>query len=263
MNGIRGRDFSRGAIALALAGMLLAGCQNKSASLDSDPMSTASTSSGGPSFKKTEALSKQWKSDPTQVNVAIAYADNLEQLGQKPTQIEVLRTTAEKTQGDAQAQADLGRAMLKAGDVEGATAALSIAVTLNPRDPQALSALGATLDQQTKHVEAREKYMAALAIAPDNLGVMNNLAMSYSLQGKLPEAEATLRRAMTHPSAKTTPRIRQNLALVVGLQGRFDEAKQIASEDLPPDQVAANMAYLQQMLASNNTWAKLKQDPAG
>ena len=43
------------------------------------------------------------------------------------------------------------------------------------------------------------------------------------------------------------------------LQGRFDEAKKIASEDLPPDQVEANMAYLQQMLASSNTWAKLKE----
>lgn len=263
--------YSRGAMALAVAGLLLGGCQSKTASLDADPMSdslsdsmsTASTGVAGPSFKKTEALSRQWKSDPTQVKIAMAYADNLEQLGQKPTQINVLRSTVEKTRGNAEAQAQLGRALLKAGDVEGATDALSTAVALNPRDPLALSALGATLDQQTKHVEAREKYMAALAIAPDNLGVMNNLAMSYSLQGKLPEAEATLRKAMTHPKANTTPRIRQNLALVVGLQGRFDEAKTIASEDLPPDEVAANMAYLQQMLASNNTWAKLKQDPAG
>jgi Flp pilus assembly protein TadD len=261
--GIRVQIYSRGVMALAVAGLLLGGCQSKTASLDADPMSTASTSVAGPSFKKTEALSKQWKSDLTQVNVAIAYGESLDQLGQKPTQIDVLRSTVERTKSNAQAQADLGRALLKAGDIEGATGALSTAVALNPRDAQALSALGATLDQQTKHVEAREKYMAALAIAPDNLGVMNNLAMSYSLQGKLPEAETTLRKAMTHPDAKTTPRIRQNLALVVGLQGRFDEAKQIASEDLPPDQVAANMAYLQQMLASNNTWAKLKQDPAG
>jgi Flp pilus assembly protein TadD len=64
---------------------------------------------------------------------------------------------------------------------------------------------------------------------------------------------------MAQPAAASNPRIRQNLALVVGLQGRFDEAKKIASEDLPPDQVEANMAYLQQMLASQNTWAKLKE----
>jgi Flp pilus assembly protein TadD len=260
---IRVQIYSRGAMALAVVGLLLGGCQSKTASLEADPLSTASTSVAGPSFKKTEALSKQWKSDPTQVNVAIAYGESLDQLGQKTTQVEVLRSTTAQTRNNAQAQTDLGRAMLKAGDMEGATDALSRAVALNPRDPQSLSILGAALDQQTKHVEAREKYLAALAIAPDDLGVMNNLAMSYSLQGKLPDAEATLRKAMQHPKAKDTPRIRQNLALVVGLQGRFDEAKTIASEDLPPDEVAANMAYLQQMLASNNTWAKLKQDPAG
>ena len=49
------------------------------------------------------------------------------------------------------------------------------------------------------------------------------------------------------------------LAVYYYHQGRFDEAKQIASEDLPPDQVQANMAYLQQMLAQQNTWAKLKE----
>ncbi len=248
-----------GVVTVLTMALFLSGCQNKAASLDADPIATASTAVPGPSFKKTEALSKQWKADPSNIGVAIAYASALDELGQKPTQIEVLRSTASQTRSQAPAQLQLGRALLAAGDFEGATDTLNHAVELNPRDPKALSILGAALDQQTKHAEAREKYQAALALAPDDLSVMNNLAMSYSLQGKLPEAEAILRKAAAHPNAKTTPRIRQNLALVVGLQGRFDEAKKIASEDLPPDQVEANMAYLQQMLASQNTWAKLKQ----
>ena len=255
-----GVKFSTGlkvAVVLNLA-LSLAACQSKTASLEADPMSTASVATGGPSFKKTEELGKQWKANPANVGVAIAYSESLGQLGQRPVQIEVLRTAAGQTAGDAKAQAVLGRAMLAAGDVPGANDALGRAVELNPRDPQALSALGATLDQQTRHVEAREKYQAALAIAPDDVGIMNNLAMSYALQGKLPEAEQTLRKALAHPNSKSLPRVRQNLALVVGLQGRFDEAKQIASQDLPPDQVQANMAYLQQMLQKQNTWAQLK-----
>ena len=43
--------------------------------------------------------------------------------------------------------------------------------------------------------------------------------------------------------------MRQNLALVVGLQGRFQEAETIARADLPPDEAAANVAYLRRMLA--------------
>ena len=37
-------------------------------------------------------------------------------------------------------------------------------------------------------------------------------------------------------------------ALVVGLQGRFAEAETIVKADLPPDEAAANVAYLKQML---------------
>ena len=39
-------------------------------------------------------------------------------------------------------------------------------------------------------------------------------------------------------------KVRQNLALVVGLQGRFAEAEKIASADLPTAEAAANVAYL-------------------
>ncbi len=45
--------------------------------------------------------------------------------------------------------------------------------------------------------------------------------------------------------------MRQNLALVVGLQGRFQEADEIARSDLPADEAAANIAYLKQMLAEH------------
>jgi Flp pilus assembly protein TadD len=235
-------------IGLVAAALVLSACQANKAALENDALNTASTSAA-PSFTKTEALATQWKSDPTNLAVTLAYAKSLESLGQKPTQIDVLRQASAQSQNDAASQSQLGRALLAAGEIEGASDNLARAVALNPRDVQALSAYGATLDQQTKHVEAREKYKAALALAPNDMGIVNNMAMSFALQGKLPDAENLLRKAISH---------RQNLALVVGLQGRFDEAKKIASEDLPPDQVQANMDYLQQMLGRQNTWAQLK-----
>ena len=61
-----------------------------------------------------------------------------------------------------------------------------------------------------------------------------------------PEPEELRQAAAQNP---IDPRVRQNLALVVGLQGRFAEAEDIARSDLPPDQAAANVAYLRQMLA--------------
>ena len=62
------------------------------------------------------------------------------------------------------------------------------------------------------------------------------------------KAEETLRQAQA--SGRADARVRQNLALAVGLQGRFAEAETIVKADLPPDEAAANVAYLKQMLTA-------------
>jgi Flp pilus assembly protein TadD len=123
--------------------------------------------------------------------------------------------------------------------------------------------MGSMLDQQAKYAEARDYYQRALKIAPGTIAVMNNLGMSYALEGDLKQAETTLREASDLPAGKSEPRLRQNLALVVGLQGRFDEARQIASADLPPSEVESNMAYLRKMLSQPDTWQQLTEKPAG
>jgi Flp pilus assembly protein TadD len=63
----------------------------------------------------------------------------------------------------------------------------------------------------------------------------------------LPKAEETLRRA--YGGGRADARVRQNLGLVVGLQGRFAEAETIVKADLPQEEAAANVAYLKQMLS--------------
>ena len=56
--------------------------------------------------------------------------------------------------------------------------------------------------------------------------------------------------------ATAKPKMTQNLALVVGLQGRFAEAEKIASANLPASEAEANVAYLRQMLARHSSWKK-------
>jgi Flp pilus assembly protein TadD len=79
------------------------------------------------------------------------------------------------------------------------------------------------------------------------------------LSKNLPEAEATLKRAAA--GRNPDPRVRGNLALVVGLQGRFDEAETIARADLPPDQAAANVAYLRKMIAQQQNATPARSQP--
>jgi Flp pilus assembly protein TadD len=73
----------------------------------------------------------------------------------------------------------------------------------------------------------------------------------------LTNAEAHLRKAVAMPGA--TSKIRQNLAFVVGLEGRFNEAQTLFAAELPPDQVASNMAYIKSLLTQQNRWAAIKK----
>ena len=116
----------------------------------------------------------------------------------------------------------------------------------NP-DWRILSVQGAALDQLGRHEEARQYYSSALKIAPDEPSVLSNLGLSYVLSKELPQAEEVLRRASARAGAD--PRVRLNLALVVGLQGRLAEAETIVKADLPAEQAAANVTQLRQLLS--------------
>ena len=260
-------SFLRLSCCLLATGLALSACQPRNASLNSDPLATGSTtpaassspaSPGAPSFKRTQGLAQEWAAHPGDTKIGLSYAENLGAMGQVDLQADVIKQVAEAHPTDAVLQAQLGKQLLSTGRAGEASNILQRAASLPDADWKVFSALGSALDQQGQYEPARVQYQKALALSPAELSVENNLGMSYALEGKLPDAEKTLRLAIAGKGAEKLPRIRQNLALVIGLQGRFDEARKIASQDLPPDQVEANLTYLQQMLAQPNTWAQLQ-----
>ena len=112
-----------------------------------------------------------------------------------------------------------GRALADVGSYNQALEVLSRAHTPDNPDWRLLSVQGAVLDQMGRHEEAQRHYGNALKIIPDEPSVLSNLGLSYALSKNLPKAETTLKRANERPGAE--PKVRQNLALVIGLQGRF------------------------------------------
>jgi Flp pilus assembly protein TadD len=81
------------------------------------------------------------------------------------------------------------------------------------------------------------------------------------LSRDLPKAEETLRHANSHKDAD--PRVRENLALVVGLQGRLTEAESIVKADRSPEEAEANVAYLRRLLSGKeNSHAEMVKKPA-
>jgi Flp pilus assembly protein TadD len=162
----------------------------------------------------------------------------------------VLETAAIHHPEDKALLGAYGRALADAGNLKQALDVLSRAHSPDQPDWRLLSVTGAVLDQMGRHEEAQRYYASALKIAPDEPSVLSNLGLSYALAKDLKRAEETLRRASANGSVDK--RVRQNLALVVGLQGRFPEAETIARADLPPDEATANVAYLRRMLSQRN-----------
>jgi len=202
----------------------------------------------------------QYRADPSNVEVALHYAQALRANGQRAQAVAVLERASLERPFDKTVLGAYGRALADAGDYAQALQVLERAHAPDQPDWHILSAQGAVLDQMGRHAEAQRHYLTALKIVPDEPSVLSNLGLSYALAKDLPNAETVLRRAAAHPPVD--PRVRQNLALVVGLQGRFAEAETIARADLPADEAAANVAYLRQMLAHRGDLQKATQGRA-
>jgi Flp pilus assembly protein TadD len=143
--------------------------------------------------------------------------------------------------------AGYGRALAANGNFQLAFDVLSRAHSPEDPDWRILSVQGTALDQLGRYDEARQYYASALKIVPEEPSVLSNLGLSYVLSKDLPKAEQTLRRACR--DANSDPRMCLNLALVVGLQGHVAEAENLVKAGRPPEEAAANVAYLRQMLS--------------
>lgn len=243
--------------ATALLALALGGCQTTARSTD------VTGSLGGPFAARAElppaaegrsaidALGERYRANPKNVEAALAYGQALRANGQIAQAVAVLEAANLANPGTKQLLALYGRVQVESGDFKQGFDTLSLAHSPANPDWRILSVQGTALDQMGNHGEARRYYASALRIVPDEPSVLSNLGLSYMLSRELPRAEEVLRRAYANPKADL--RVRQNLALVIGLQGRFSEAETIVRADLPPDEAAANVAYLKQMLSRDGS----------
>lgn len=243
---------------VAVIAAAAAGCQTTQTTQSTGSLALAPAEQSEAAWRRDlDVYGPQYHANPSRADVAMRYAQALRATGQRAQAVAVLERLSMENPRDKKVLGEYGRALAEAGDYNQALDVLNRAHSPDQPDWRILSVQGAVLDQLGRHDEAQRYYLTALKIVPDEPSVLSNLGLSYALAKNLPDAEATLRRAGAHQPAD--PRVRQNLALVVGLQGRFAEAEQIAGADLPPDQAAANVAYLRKMLASNPDQRKVAQ----
>ncbi|WP_027579213.1 tetratricopeptide repeat protein [Bradyrhizobium sp. Ai1a-2] len=231
--------------ALLAAG--LGGCQTLSDV--AGPLTTRTrTAAAAPDdpHRAVEFYGERYRANPKDVEAAIGYGQALRTTGQRAQAVAMLEQATIANPGNRPLLAAYGRALADNGNAQAAFDVLSRAHSPDNPDWRILSVQGTTLDRLGRHEEARRYYASALRIAPDEPSVLSNLGLSYMLSRDLAKAEENLRRA--YASSRADSRVRQNLALVVGLQGRFEEAESIVKADLPAGEAAANVAYLRDML---------------
>jgi Flp pilus assembly protein TadD len=253
------------AVSFAILALGLFGCQTWGPSDITGSIGSVGekTETGGSADPRRDLATyrDRHRANPKDVEAALLYGKALRAAGQKSQAVAVLEQASIANPGNRLLLAGYGRALADNGNFQQAFDVLGRAHSPEDPDWRILSVQGATLDQLGRYEEARQYYTSALKIAPDEPVVLSNLGLSYVLSKDLAKAEETLRRA--HSLAGSDPRIRANLAMVVGLQGKAAEAEGIAKADLPPEEAAASVANLKRLLTRNeNARAEARKLPA-
>ncbi|GHA31894.1 hypothetical protein GCM10007989_29950 [Devosia pacifica] len=229
--------------------LMLAGCASAPVDDQTVTGSTAGTLS-------VSGLAERYRDNPNDRGITLAYSKALRDEGLNAQAANVLERGVASNPRDTVVRIAYAKALTAEGRFSQALNVIDAAIDPTLPNWNALSVKGAILDQLGNHQAARQTYREALVIAPDQASLEANLGLSYSLTNELETAEEHLRKAAAMSGA--TSQIRQNLALVVGLQGRFSEAEQLYARELSAQEVEANMAYVRGLLSENNRWQQIE-----
>jgi Flp pilus assembly protein TadD len=196
--------------------------------------------------KATDYWGREFSKNPRELQPALNYARNLKAMGEKQRALAVLQQASMFHAESRELANEYGRLALDLDQVSLANRLLAIADDPANPDWRVVSARGTVLAKQGKYADAIPYYERALALANDHPSVLSNLALAHAMNGEPARAEEMLRQAAT--TDRSSLKIRQNLALVLGLQGKYAEAKLLASRDMSPESAAENTEVLRRVV---------------
>lgn len=219
-------------LAAFAAALLLSACSTSNLLPSSAlaPETTATAEYNGPQSELQRATmywGDEYAKKPTELQPALNFARNLKAMGEKQKALSVLQQASAFHDGNPELASEYGRLALELDQVNVADRLLTLADNPSTPDWRVVSARGTVLAKRGKYAEAIPYYQRALQLSANQPSVLNNLAMAQAMMGDAATAEGTLRMAASQEGA--TPKVRENLALVLDLQGRTEEAKQMAA----------------------------------
>jgi len=198
--------------------------------------------------------------DGEDLTISLEFARALREIGSHERAVDVLSRTLIVHPESADALMLLGRIQMAGGDVATAGQVFHRATEVAPERAETWAALGTTFDREGQHGLAQTAYQKALELEPFRTTTLTNYGLSLVLSGDLPGAEAKLRQAAANADAGA--RVTENLALVLGLQGKFEDMKTVSGVAAPEQVVNQNVALLQGLIQPARSWDALSETPA-
>ena len=201
-----------------------------------------------PIYERAAAASK----DATaQVRLGDAYT----RAGKTDQAIQAYRAALAVAPDNPDALLELGSALVKTGDADGAVVALAKAAPI-VNTMTAYNRLGVAQTLTGLFAQAHQSFDAASALAPDDLDIRTNLALAAALDGQEAKAIDATRAVVTAPGAEA--RHRRNLVIVFGLLGRPDEGRAAAPNQLSADEVKNLLTHATAIRAISDAKARAK-----
>ncbi len=186
----------------------------------------------GPALQlANEALQK----NPADVDALVHRGLALTELGRLDEARDSLRQAVALQPRNQQALLALGRVQLPV-DPAGAEASFESELKEDGKNAAVLNDLGIARDLQGRHVDAEAAYRAAIAAEPDMTAARVNLALCLAIRGQGDDAIRMVQPLADAPEA--TPKVKQDYAAVLAMAGRREDAQRILSATLSPEEVA-------------------------
>ncbi len=165
----------------------------------------------------------------------LTLGQSLRDRGANAEALAVLAAAHRRYPRDSRLLSAYGRQALRMGDEALAARLLRQAIAADPDDWRALSAHAVLEGRQGRNANARIAFVQAQSLSADDPAALNNLGISYLLDGDWERAAALFRQALLSPKLDRTraDRIRRNLAVALAVSGDFATADRLAAGSLP------------------------------
>lgn len=184
---------------------------------------------------------KQSAAYPNRIEPVLALGEALLAVGSADEALPAFQRAVVLDTRSLEGHLGIGRACLALRRLDEASAAFEAVLARSPHNVRALNGKGVAADLSGRHEDAQNLYLTGLEVAPDDRSLWNNLGLSLTFSRQYRDAVDILTRIATAPGA--TSRMRQNLALALGLSGKDAAAAQVSRVDLSETAVASNLRF--------------------